>query len=403
MKASIGAAPSEEKERAMMRSESPSTGQHRSTSRIKVLSVFGTRPEAIKMAPIVRLLRLATDRFTTRVCVTAQHRDMLDQVLRLFALTPDYDLDVMQDSQSPSQVAAAVLRKLEPILRDEAPHWVIVQGDTTTVMAASLAAFHARIKIAHVEAGLRTWDKFHPFPEEINRQVVSLVADLHFAPTERARRNLVDQGIPAQSVDVTGNTVIDTLQWVASQPFDPQDGPLASVAWNKRILLVTAHRRENFGRPIARICEALRRIALAHPDDLEIVYPVHPNPNVYAPVHAALASIHNVELLPPLDYQPLIHLLSRCHIVLTDSGGIQEEAPTFGKPVLVLREVTERPEGVEAGLAKLVGTDCDRIVEFTERLLNDHAEYSKMTRGINPYGDGRASERILEALVRASR
>jgi UDP-N-acetylglucosamine 2-epimerase (non-hydrolysing) len=308
----------------------------------------------------------------------------------------------MQDRQSPNQVAAAVLRRLEPILQDEAPDWVIVQGDTTSVMAASLAAFHARAKIAHVEAGLRTFDKRQPFPEEINRQVVSLVADLHFAPTERARRNLLDSGIPAKSVHLTGNTVIDSLQWVAAQPFEPRNSPLAGIAWNKRIVLVTAHRRENFGRPIMSICEALRRIASTHPDDVEIVYPVHPNPSIYAPVHATLDGLRNVRMLPPLDYQPLIYLLTRCHIVLSDSGGIQEEAPTIAKPVLVLRDVTERPEGVEAGVAKLVGTDCDRIVESTERLLNDHAEYSKMAQGMNPYGDGHASERILEALVQTS-
>ena len=365
---------------------------------MKILSVFGTRPEAIKMAPVVRELDKHPTQITSRVCVTAQHRQMLDQVLHLFGIVPEYDLDIMQEGQSPTQVAAAVLAKLEQILRDEQPDWVLVQGDTTTVAAASLAAFYARARVGHVEAGLRTGDKWQPYPEEINRRVAGVLADLHFAPTEQARRNLLREGVADESILVTGNPVIDALQWVAELPYDPAAGPLAAVPWTRQILLVTAHRRENFGEPLKRICQALLEIAMCYGDEIQIVYPVHLNPNIQEPVYRLLGKVPNITLLPPLDYQPFVHLMKRCYLVVTDSGGIQEEAPGLGKPVLVLREVTERPEAVEAGTVRVVGTDRTDIVKWTRRLVDDPTEYGRMARAVNPYGDGQAARRIVAAL-----
>jgi UDP-N-acetylglucosamine 2-epimerase (non-hydrolysing) len=365
---------------------------------MKILSVFGTRPEAIKMAPVVKELSKHPAQITSRVCVTAQHRQMLDQVLRLFNIVPEYDLDIMQEGQSPAQVAAAVLSKLEQILLDEQPDWVLVQGDTTTVAAASLAAFYAGTRVGHVEAGLRTGDKWQPYPEEINRRVAGVLADLHFAPTEQARRNLLREGVADESILVTGNPVIDALQWVAGLPYDPGAGPLAEVSWTRQILLVTAHRRENFGKPLENICTALIEIAMHYGDEIQIVYPVHLNPNVQEPVYRLLGKVPNITLLPPLDYQPFVHLMKRCYLVVTDSGGIQEEAPGLGKPVLVLREVTERPEAVEAGTVRVVGTDRAHIVKWTRRLLDDPAEYGRMARAVNPYGDGQAARRIVAAL-----
>jgi len=366
---------------------------------MKVLSVFGTRPEAIKMAPIVQELARHHDRIQSVVCVTAQHRQMLDQVLKLFEIVPNYDLDVMQDSQSPVQVAAAVLTKLEPVLRTECFDWVLVQGDTTTVVAAAMVAFYTRAKVGHVEAGLRTYDKYNPFPEEVNRRVASVIADLHFAPTQRAKENLICEGVREQSIRVTGNPVIDALQAVAGLPYDPASGLLKGLPWDRRLILVTAHRRENFGAPLEQICLALRDIALAYPGDVHIVYPVHLNPNVQEPVHRILDRVPGVTLTDPLEYLPLVYLMKHATLVLTDSGGIQEEAPGLGKPVLVLREVTERPEAVEAGTVRLVGTCRNQIVEWTERLLGDPVEYGRMARAVNPYGDGQAARRIVEAIL----
>ena len=368
-------------------------------TRLKVLFVFGTRPEAIKMAPVIKELRKYPDRFETKVCVTAQHRQMLDQVLTLFGIVPDYDLNVMQDSQSPTQVAATVLSKLEPVLKTEQPDWVLVQGDTTTVVAASLAAFYARVKVGHVEAGLRTFDKYQPFPEEINRRVASVVADLHLAPTQRARQNLLREGVPDEAICVTGNPVIDALNMVANLPYESTRGPLRDVPWEKRLILVTAHRRENFGKPLEQICLALREIAQTYADDVHIVYPVHLNPNAEEPAHRILGNVAGVTLTEPLDYLPLVYLMKRATLVLTDSGGIQEEAPGLGKPVLVLRELTERPEAVEAGTVQVVGTETQTIVRETARLLDDRTEYARMAHAVNPYGDGHASERIVAALT----
>lgn len=374
---------------------------------MKVLSVFGTRPEAVKMAPVVQ--RLAqTPGMESRVCVTAQHRQMLDQVLNLFGIKPEYDLDLMRDDQPLPEMSAAIFTHLDPVLADFNPDWVLVQGDTTTVAITSLLAYYRRIKVGHVEAGLRTHDKWQPFPEEINRRVAGVVADLHFAPTQQARQNLLREGVPDKMIAVTGNPVIDALQYVAKQPA-PQEtedllgklgiAAVTAVARNdpdKNLILVTAHRRENFGQPLENICQALQN--LAKRGDVEIVYPVHLNPNVLVPVKQFLGNVPHITLLPPQDYLPLIHLQKRAKIILTDSGGIQEEAPAFGVPVLVLREVTERPEGVKAGTLKLVGTGTRNIVREATRLLDDPSAHAEMAKAVNPFGDGHATGRIIQAL-----
>jgi len=351
------------------------------------------------MAPVIKELERHAGRIISRVCVTAQHRQMLDQVLELFAIAPDHDLNIMAAGQSPTEVAAVVLTKLEPVLKAEQPDWVLIQGDTTTVLAAAIGAFYARIKIGHVEAGLRTHDKYQPFPEEINRRMASVAADLHFAPTVRSRDNLLREGIPDAIIRVTGNPVIDALHAVADRPYDPASGPLRDVPWNRRLILVTAHRRENFGKPLEQICLALRDLSGAYPNDAHIIYPVHPNPNVQEPVRRMLGRVPGITLMDPLDYLPLVYLMKHSTIVLTDSGGLQEEAPGLGKPVLVLREVTERPEAVDAGTVRLVGTDRAKIVENARILLDNPAEYHKMAQSVNPYGDGHAAKRIVQALL----
>lgn len=352
------------------------------------------------MAPIILELARHPNHIVSRVCVTGQHRQMLDQVLSLFRIAPDYDLNVMQHSQSPIQVAASVLTGLDSVLHQERPDWVLVQGDTTTVMAAAIAAFYAKVKVGHVEAGLRSFDKWQPFPEEINRKIAGVVADLHFAPTERSRRNLLSEGIADEHIRVTGNSVIDALQWVSQMPYNPTGGPLHTIPWEKRIILVTAHRRESFGAPLKSVCQAIRTLAEMYRGDVHFVYPVHLNPNVQKTVYSLLADLENVTLLPPLDYQPLVYLMNHSYLVLTDSGGIQEEAPGLGKPVLVLRQTTERPEAVEAGTVKLVGTDQATIVAWATRLLDSPAEYAAMSQAVNPYGDGLAARRIVEALLK---
>jgi len=376
---------------------------------IRVLSIFGTRPEAVKMAPVVQELS-RTPGITPLICVTAQHRQMLDQVLGLFNLTPDIDLDLMRPNQSLAALTAAIFTNLDPVLDDVKPDWILVQGDTTTVMAAALAAFYRGIRVGHVEAGLRTDDKWQPFPEEINRRVASVAADLHFAPTEWSRQNLLRENIPAQQIIVTGNPVIDALQTVAKLPPTAevlqnlrQVGMGESLTHAPRMVLVTAHRRENFGQPLEDICTALETLAQAYGDALRIVYPVHLNPNVQEPVYRRLSSIPNIHLLPPLDYLPMVHFMKRATLVLTDSGGLQEEAPGLGVPVLVMRQVTERPEGVEAGTVRLVGTDPQRILSETRRLLDDPAAHAAMAHAINPYGDGKAAPRIVQALLNANR
>jgi UDP-N-acetylglucosamine 2-epimerase (non-hydrolysing) len=368
---------------------------------LKVLSIFGTRPEAVKMAPVVQLLAESPG-VNALICVTAQHREMLDQVLNLFKLKADIDLNIMQPDQTLAQLTAAVFEDLDPVLREEKPDWILVQGDTTTVMAAALLAYYHRIHIGHVEAGLRTSDKWQPFPEEINRRVAGVVADLHFAPTTWARENLLKEGVSPERVVVTGNPVIDALLQVVKQPYDLYAGPLKGIPEDRRIILITAHRRENFGDPMKRIFQALRQIALENADDCVLVYPVHLNPNVRTPAFEMLGQIPNVLLIDPLDYLSMVHIMKRAHLVLTDSGGLQEEAPALGTPVLVLREVTERPEAIEAGTARLVGTQTETILDQARLLLNDPAEHSSMAKAVNPYGDGHAAERIVDSLLNFS-
>jgi len=357
---------------------------------LKVLFVFGTRPEAIKLAPVVRCLK-ADARFSVRIAVTAQHRAMLDQVLEAFAIRPDYDLDVMQPGQTLASSASKILASLEPVLDAEKPDCVIVQGDTTTAFCGALAAFYKTIPVAHVEAGLRTGDLLQPFPEEANRVLTGRIATLHFAATEAAAENLRREGVPEKNIYVTGNTGIDAV--LAVRASLPAVEPCA-----KKMILVTAHRRESFGEGFVHICAALRRLAAR--GDVEIVYPVHPNPNVRAVVDAHLRGVEHISLIEPLEYAAFVALMNRAHILLTDSGGIQEEGPSLGKPVLVMREKTERPEAVAAGTAILTGTDEEKIVAEACRLLDDAEEYARRARIHNPYGDGQASARIRDVLIR---
>jgi UDP-N-acetylglucosamine 2-epimerase (non-hydrolysing) len=441
---------------------------------LKALIVLGTRPEAIKMAPVVKALHARADRVTTRVCVTGQHREMLDQVLGIFHIHPDHDLNIMTDDQAPSRVAAEVLIRLEDVLHTEHPDWVLVQGDTTTAMAAGVAAAYTGVKLAHVEAGLRTGDRTQPFPEEINRRLLASLADLHLAPTRLAQQNLLREGVAPEAIAITGNPVIDALHWVIRQPTPPQalrllqklglagsdkhqqgrgrlseaehlvepqavesrlpaspasahrrhvlsqsQGDLLQSSPNlahgatsatthrppsivdrrpAHLVLVTAHRRESFGAPQTDICQALCEIAATH-TNAQIVYPVHPNPQVSEPVRRLLTGVPRIALLPPLDYASLAHLLRHTHLVLTDSGGLQEEAPSLGIPVLVLRQVTERQEGVDCGVARVVGTSARRIAAEAHRLLTDAVAYASMAQATNPYGDGRAAGRIASAVL----
>lgn len=370
----------------------------------KVLCVFGTRPEAIKMAPVVTRLA-ATPGLDCRVCVTAQQRQMLDQVLEAFGIVPDHDLGLMKPGQSLTDILTGVLRGLEPVLDAEKPDLVLVHGDTSTTLGASLAAYYRRIPVGHVEAGLRTGDIYAPWPEEVNRRLTAGIARHHFAPTEKARQNLLREGVDDAAILVTGNTVIDALlAMVARLDADAAlraslDAQFAFLDAGKRLVLVTGHRRESFGEGFENICRALAELAAR--GDVEVVYPVHLNPNVQEPVRRVLGGAERVHLLPPLDYVPFIHLMRRAHLVLTDSGGIQEEAPSLGKPVLVMRETTERPEAVEAGTVRLVGTDRARIVGEAARLLDSREAYEAMSRAHNPYGDGKAAHRIAERLLQS--
>jgi UDP-N-acetylglucosamine 2-epimerase (non-hydrolysing) len=365
---------------------------------IRVLSVFGTRPEAIKMAPVVRALRAAPDRFQSLVCVTAQHRTMLDQVLDVFEIRADDDLNLMLPGQSPAEIAAGVLDRLPPLLRRLRPDLVLVQGDTMTTVAAAFAAFLERIPAGHVEAGLRTGNRWQPFPEEMNRVLTSRIAALHFAPTPAARDALLAEGVPAADVHLTGNTVIDALFLTVRAGYCFRTPALAALDPARRLVLVTTHRRESFGAPLRSICAAIRELAGRFPD-LQFVLPVHPNPEVKDTVESMLGDLPAMELIEPVDYQEFVHLMARADLILTDSGGVQEEAPSLGKPVLVLREVTERPEGIQAGTARVVGTDQARIVAAASELLSSPEAYVRMANAVNPYGDGRASERILAAIA----
>jgi len=375
----------------------------KSFSMKKIITVFGTRPEAIKMAPLVHALQ-ADDRFDAKICVTAQHREMLDQVLELFEIEPDYDLNIMKAGQTLNDVTTAILLGIKPVFEDFKPDVVLVHGDTATTFAASLAAFYQKIKVGHVEAGLRTGNIFSPWPEEANRKLTSAITNYHFAPTAGSRDNLLREGVSENAITVTGNTVIDALFWVRKRL--KQDSSLSNelssrfdyLDIDKKLILVTGHRRESFGGGFERICKALRQIAMNNPD-VQVLYPVHLNPNVQEPVIRLLKGINNVFLIEPQQYLPFCYLMGRASIILTDSGGIQEEAPSLGKPVLVMRETTERPEAVDAGTVRLVGTDVDLIVGQVDLLLTNSTEYQKMSRAHNPYGDGKASLRICQRLT----
>ena len=380
---------------------------------MKILTIFGTRPEAIKVAPVLMELRKRSNAITSKVCVTAQHREMLDQVLKVFDIKPDYDLNIMSKGQDLFDVSINSLAGLRDVLKKERPDMVLVQGDTTTAFMGGLAAYYLKIPIGHIEAGLRTYDKYSPYPEEKNRHILGVLADYHFAPTSWAKSNLLKEGIPEDKIWVTGNTVIDALQYIVSSQkemeskqfwnryFEEKCGvklPSAYDGNNSKLILVTGHRRENFGEGFENICIALKEIAEKR-DDVIIVYPVHLNPNVQKPVKSILNEQRNVYLIDPLEYEPFVFLMSNAHLVLTDSGGIQEEAPSLGKPVLVMRNITERPEGIEAGTVKLVGTDRDKIVSSTLELLNNQGLYETMSKSVNPYGDGRAAKKIVAVLL----
>jgi len=369
----------------------------------KILTIFGTRPEAIKLAPVIVELKKYSD-IRLRVCVTAQHRQMLDQVLGLFGIVPDIDLDLMQTGQTLAELTARVIVQVDQILREEDPDVVIVQGDTTTVMAASMAAFYRNVKVAHVEAGLRSGCLFSPFPEEMNRRVTTLFSALHFAPTKRAVNALLQEGIPEDRIYLTGNPVIDALQMILEKPVPCEaetllrQAQLNGIGNKQRLILVTAHRRENFGERFVSLCYGIKSLAERNPDTT-FLYPVHLNPNVQEPVFRILGSTERIFLTPPVEYDVLAHLMRASYLILTDSGGIQEEAPSLGKPVLVMRTETERPEGIEAGTAKLVGPDAERIVTETEILLRDAKAYRRMAKAVNPYGDGKAARRIADILL----
>jgi len=364
----------------------------------KVMTVFGTRPEAIKMAPVVQALR-SSDELQTVVVVTAQHREMLDQVLEIFGIAPDYDLDIMQEAQSLSEIVTRTLLGLEEPLEKEKPDLILVHGDTATTFAGALSGFYRHIQVGHVEAGLRTHNKYSPYPEEMNRRLAGCLSDVHFAPLGAHRDNLLAEGTPSESIHVTGNTVIDALLGMASIPYEFTCPRLASIDYaGSRVLLVTAHRRENLGEPVRRICRALKTLVETRPD-VQVVFPVHMNPVVRQDVFQILSDTPRIHLLDPVDYQTMVAIISRCYLVLTDSGGLQEEAPSLDKPVLVLRDVTERPEGVESGTLALVGTDEERITSSVLRLLDDQCEYRQMAKARNPYGDGQAAYRIRDVVL----
>jgi len=367
---------------------------------LKVMTVIGTRPEVIKMAPVIKSLMNYSEEVESVVCVTAQHREMLDQALKIFGIVPDYDLNLMNPNQSLSLLTANLLTALDEVISLEKPDWVLVQGDTTTAMVASLVAYYHRIKLGHVEAGLRTNDKFQPFPEEINRRIADILADAYFAPTQNNRMNLLKEGIRSESIVVTGNTVIDALMMISQRIAGrPLDSRISTSIENRLLILVTVHRRESFGEPLENICKALARIAFSCQDKIHIVYPVHLNPNVRKTVYEILSGIPNISLIEPVNYEELVGLMSKAYLIMTDSGGIQEEAPSLHKPVLVLRDVTERPEAIEAGAAKLIGTDADRIYSETIRLIEEPKSYYHMSNAINPYGDGQAGQRIVQFLL----
>lgn len=366
--------------------------------KVKVITIFGTRPEAVKMAPLVKELE-RREEIQSLVCVTAQHREMLDQVLDLFDIAPDYDLNIMKAKQSLTGITTRVLEGLEEVFEKEKPHLILVHGDTTTTFAGSLAAFYKQIKVGHVEAGLRTFDKYFPFPEEMNRKLTGAVADMHFAPTLGSKENLLREGVNEEDIFVTGNTVIDAMKYTVEDKYIFNNEVLNQIDYRaKKVIMVTAHRRENWGEGIENICKALKNIVESN-EDVELVYLVHLNPIVKDVVYSYLEKVPRVHLLPPLDTKETHNLMNKCYMIMTDSGGLQEEAPHLGKPVLVLRDVTERPEAVNAGTVKLVGTDTDTIVNSANMLIRDERAYDSMGRAVNPYGDGKAASRIADTIL----
>lgn len=368
-------------------------------SKIKVMTIFGTRPEAIKMAPLVKELENNSDKIESIVCVTAQHRQMLDQVLDIFEITPDYDLNIMKDRQTLVEIVTRSLQGLDEVMKEAKPDIVLVHGDTSTTFVGSLAAFYNQIAVGHVEAGLRTYNKYFPYPEEINRRITGVIADMHFAPTKRNENNLLSEKVDADTIYVTGNTVIDALKTTVREDYEFKDDTLKNVDWdNKKVIVMTAHRRENLGKPLENICNAVRDIVEKY-DDIEVVYPVHLNPAVRETVFGILGDLERVKLIDPVNADELHNAIKRGYLVLTDSGGLQEEAPSLGKPVLVLRNETERPEAIEAGTVKIAGIDRDNIFNMTEELICNTEEYNKMAHAANPYGDGHASERIVKAII----
>ncbi len=368
-------------------------------NKIKVMTIFGTRPEAIKMAPLVKELEKNSDKIESIVCVTAQHRQMLDQVLEIFDIKPDYDLNIMKDRQTLVEIVTRSLEGLDKVMKEAKPDIVLVHGDTSTTFVGSLAAFYNQIAVGHVEAGLRTYNKYFPFPEEVNRRITGVIADMHFAPTKRNENNLLSENVSPDDIFITGNTVIDALNTTVREDYVFKDECLKNLDWdNKRVIVMTAHRRENLGEPLENICNAVRDIVLKH-EDVEVVYPVHLNPVVRETASRILGDLDRVKLIDPVNADELHNAIKRGYLVLTDSGGLQEEAPSLGKPVLVLRNETERPEAIDAGTVKIAGVNRDVIFNMTDELLTNKEEYDKMARAVNPYGDGKASERIVKAII----
>lgn len=367
-------------------------------NKIKTLIIFGTRPEAVKMAPIVKALKSDRDNFDAKICVTAQHRDMLDQVLRIFDIEPDYDLNIFQSGQTLTQITCRALTGLEDVIKEFKPDLILVQGDTTTVFTGALAAFYHQVKIGHVEAGLRSGNLYSPYPEEANRKLTGVLTDFHFAPTEISRNNLLNEGYDDSKIFVTGNTSIDALKWVIDKDYKFEDETLNKIDFeNKKVVLLTAHRRENIGEPMENIFSGVKEAAQKY-ENVEVIYPMHLNPNVREIARRVFEGMNNVHLIEPLDYLPFTNLMAKCYLVVTDSGGVQEEAPSLGKPVLVARRETERPEGIEAGTAKLVGTDKEIVFKELDILLSNKEEYKNMANAVNPYGDGKAAEYIKQAI-----
>ena len=367
--------------------------------KIKVMTIFGTRPEAIKMAPLVKELEKNSDKIESIVCVTAQHRQMLDQVLEIFDIKPDYDLNIMKEKQTLVEIVTRSLEGLDEVMKEAQPDIVLVHGDTSTTFVGSLAAFYNKISVGHVEAGLRTYNKYFPYPEEINRRITGVIADMHFAPTQRNYDNLASEKVDPSTIYITGNTVVDALQTTVHDNYEFKDETLKNIDWNnKRVIIMTAHRRENLGKPLENICSAVKDIVLKH-EDVEVVYPVHLNPSVREVAFRILGGLDRVKLIEPVNADELHNAIKRGYLVLTDSGGLQEEAPSLGKPVLVLRNETERPEAIDAGTVKIAGVDKENIFNMTEKLLNDKDAYDKMAKAVNPYGDGHASERIVKAII----